>query len=680
MILASNRVGRYVLLAAAVVIAIALLLVLFPWNVLRGPLASHVGARLHRDVAIDGLNVHLGWITRVELNGVTVGNAAWSQTQPMATFPTIVLTFRLPALLHASPDTVRLVEPDVLLEKNSEGEANWRFEGQSGTVAPRIGAIDVDRGHVRFMDPAYKANIEGTLQTASSEGKQVLHFESRGTLRDEAFEMQGQSEGLGELRNFDAPYRLSLKGRAGTTEATFDGTVVPSELQNLHGALRLKGPDLSKLYPIVPVALPWTPPYDLAGDLSHESEQWIFRGIHGIVGSSDLAGDLTIDVSAPRKLTTANLTSKQFDYKDLGGFVGLQPGRSTNVASRTRATTNKTDSANSDVLPHRPLQLAKLRAHDADVRFKGTSFKWGTIPLDNLATHLTLKDGVMRFEPLDFGLAGGHVVTDIVLDARQDVPKAEATIEARNVELKRIFPQLASPRGSAGRFGGRAKFRTQGQSVGELFASADGDAAIGMTGGEASTLTLVLTNLDLARAATLLIGGDKTAAIHCGIASLHAKKGVLTPEIFVVDTSAELITGTGSIDFREEKYDLHLKANSKDPSLLALKGPIVIGGTFAKPVVRPEIGPVVARVGAAIGLGVLAPPLALLPLLDPGGAPNANCRALFQDARVQTGMTEPIAAEQKEKGKPNSSTARNQTRKSSRTPLANAPSQSASTN
>ena len=70
-----------------------------------------------------------------------------------------------------------------------------------------------------------------------------------------------------------------------------------------------------------------------------------------------------------------------------------------------------------------------------------------------------------------------------------------------------------------------------------------------MRGGEASTLTLVLTNLDLARAATLLIGGDETAAIHCGVTAFRAKNGVWAPDLFVVDTSAELITGSGSIDF-----------------------------------------------------------------------------------------------------------------------------------
>jgi len=109
---------------------------------------------------------------------------------------------------------------------------------------------------------------------------------------------------------------------------------------------------------------------------------------------------------------------------------------------------------------------------------------------------------------------------------------------------------------------------------------------------------------------------------------------VLTPDLFVVDTSAELITGTGGVDFRDEKYDLHLKADSKTPSLLALKGPIVIGGTFKKPVVRPEIAPLMARIGASVGLGVVAGPLALLPLIDLGDAKSADCKALYQDARV----------------------------------------------
>jgi AsmA family protein len=118
---------------------------------------------------------------------------------------------------------------------------------------------------------------------------------------------------------------------------------------------------------------------------------------------------------------------------------------------------------------------------------------------------------------------------------------------------------------------------------------------------------------------------------------MHATRGRLVPDLMVVDSSDELIHGTGSIDFRNEKYDVALKADSKKPSLVALRGPIMISGTFATPVVRPAAGEAVARIGAAVGLGVLAPPLALLPLIDLGNAPDADCRALYQDAQLASG-------------------------------------------
>jgi AsmA family protein len=651
---AGSRARRIAIAGIGVLVAFVLLFAFFPWNLLRGTVASYASQRMHRAVAIEHLAVNLGWTTRVQLDGVTVGNASWSQTQPMATFPGMIFTFRVPSLFRLTPDTVRLVEPDVLLERNADGAANWNFE-DGGGAGVHIGAIDVDRGVLRYRDATIPAAVDTNLHTvaATNDTPQTLQYAGKGTWRGEAFEIEGRSQGLTELRNVDAPYHLVLNARAGRTTVAFDGTVVPAKLENVKGALHIKGPDLSRLYPFVPSPLPWTPPYDLAGDLSHENAQWIFRGIKGTVGDSDLAGDFTIDQSSRRALTIADLSSRKFNYKDLGGFIGLPPGEPARaVKTGEQKQEQQKRAATYRVLPDKPFDLVKLRDHDVDLKFKGKSVKWGAVPIDNLSTHLTLKSGVMRFDPLDFGIADGHLVSDVTIDVTGRVPTAKAEIEARNLELKRIFPQLASPRGSAGRFGARAHFTTKGNSVAEMFAAADGEAAVAMRGGEASTLQLVLTNLDLARAAQLLIGGDEKAAISCAVAALHAKDGVMTPDLLVVDTEAELITGSGSIDFRNEKYDLHLKADSKKPSPLALKGPIVIGGTFGTPAIHPSLGPVIARIGAAVGLGVVAPPLALLPLIDLGDAPDADCRALYQDARLQTGTSERIARGSKATEKP----------------------------
>jgi len=49
------------------------------------------------------------------------------------------------------------------------------------------------------------------------------------------------------------------------------------------------------------------------------------------------------------------------------------------------------------------------------------------------------------------------------------------------------------------------------------------------------------------------------------------------------------------------------------------------------------------RVGAAVGLGALSPPLALVALFDAGDAPDIDCRALNEQARTQTGTTERVA-------------------------------------
>ena len=639
--LAARGVRRYAVIGFGALVVLLLLIVLFPWNWVRGPVASIASGRLHRSVAIGHLAVDWGFPTRITLEDVTLGNVEWSKTQPMATFPRMVFSFRIPSLLRLSPDNVALTKPDVLLERNSAGEANWRFgDGDKGAA---LGAIDVDDGRIRYRDAVLPASVDGTLQTESAASR-PLKFNGRGTLRGDPFEITGTSEGFTELRDVDSPYHLVVNAKGGATSMDFDGTVVPANVARVEGMLHLKGPDLSQLYPIVPSPLPWTPPYNLKGNLKHENGQWIFRDIQGTVGDSDLAGDFTVDVSKPRHLTTADLTSRKMNYKDLGGFIGLPPGDSARSARtveqkhevQKRAATNR-------VLPDKSFSLDRLRDHDVDVKFRGKSFKWEFLPIDQVTTHIVLKDGVMRFDPLDFAIADGHVISSITLDANKDVPTAQVKIEARNVELKRIFPQLASPNGSAGRFGGRAQFRTRGNSVRALWAAADGEAAVAMRGGEASTLRLVLTNIDLASAAQLLIGGDQTAAIHCAVGAFHAKDGVMTPDLFVVDTSAELITGSGSVDFRTEQYDLHLKANSKKPSILALKGPVVIGGTFKTPAVHPEVGPLVARVGASVGLGLLAGPLALLPLIDLGDAPDADCKSLYQDARVQTGTTERIA-------------------------------------
>jgi len=590
-------------------------------------------------VRIDGdLNVRLSLSPRIEVSDLTIGNAEWSDVQPMLHVSHADVRVKLWSLLVGEPNLpqIDLRQPELMLERNANGEANWVFgEGRNGS-SMHVGGIRVDNGTVRYRDPNLFIDVTSSVDSVSRADDPAgsLRFNGKGAYRGEPFAIDGTGMGLSALREVDAPYRLDVHAKAGATEVRFNGSIVPSKLQDVNGRLSLQGPDLSKLYPIVPAKLPWTPTYKLTGTLGREQAKWRFTDIAGTVGKSDLAGEFSVDLSRPRPAIAADLTSRQMHYEDLGGFVGLppvEPGRAPSTPEQRSVAVER--QAKQSALAGKPVDTGGLRSFDADVKFRGRNVSWSRFPMDNLTAHMVLKNGLITLDPLDFGIADGHVVSKVSFDVTQAPAAMQGQFEIRDVELKRLFPQLASPHGTAGRFGGYAKFNTHGNSLAQWLGSGDGEGAVIMRGGEASTLAVVLTNLDLARAATLLLRGNETSEIRCAASAFDLDKGVLTPRFMVIDTSAEKITVSGGVNFAAERYDLHFKAQSKQPSALALRGPIVIGGSFKQPSIHPEALPLIARIGAAVGLGAVAGPAALLALVDFGGASDADCRALIQGAR-----------------------------------------------
>jgi AsmA protein len=102
----------------------------------------------------------------------------------------------------------------------------------------------------------------------------------------------------------------------------------------------------------------------------------------------------------------------------------------------------------------------------------------------------------------------------------------------------------------------------------------------------------------------------------------------------VFDTEVTTLFGTGSIDLGQEKLDLTLRQKTKNTSPLALRSPIHIRGSFARPEVEVDIAQMTARALGAIALGMLNPVLALIPLIDSGPGSDSDCAQLVRDARA----------------------------------------------
>lgn len=99
----------------------------------------------------------------------------------------------------------------------------------------------------------------------------------------------------------------------------------------------------------------------------------------------------------------------------------------------------------------------------------------------------------------------------------------------------------------------------------------------------------------------------------------------MTSQQLAFDTTDTLILGEGTVDLKQEKLDLLLRPRPKDISILALRSPLRIGGTFKDPSFRPDFKALGLRGAIALTLGSIAPPAALLATIETGPGEDSNC-------------------------------------------------------
>jgi AsmA family protein len=277
------------------------------------------------------------------------------------------------------------------------------------------------------------------------------------------------------------------------------------------------------------------------------------------------------------------------------------------------------------VLPDTPYDLAKLRAMDADVRLRAQRINAPKLPIDDMDAHLKLDAGLLQLEPLNFGVAGGNIRSNIRLDARQDVIQTRLQASVRRISLGGLFPPDTLAGEAVGRIGGDFNLAGTGNSVAAMLGSANGDVAVGMGAGRVSNLLVELAGIDVYETLKYLIGNDKQIPVRCAFADFGVQRGVMESRAFAFDTTDTIILGEGTINLREEQLDLLLRPRPKDRSILALRTPLTIGGTFASPSFRPDLARLGLRGAIALTLGSIAPPAALLATLELGGGEDSGC-------------------------------------------------------
>ncbi len=627
---------RHILLAilGAFAIAIVVLVLLWDWNWFKGPVERVVQAKTGREFEIAGnLDVDLGRVTTITADGLRLGNARWSKHGDMATTERLTLQVEAWPLLRGRvrlPE-LRLSKPDVRLETDpGGGPGNWNLGfGDDGGEPLQLRRLWIDDGRLRFDDAASRTAIDIKLASrqprdAGTAPPIALHGDGRWS--GNVFALEGTTESPLELQDTERPYRLDLRARAGATRAHARGTMTdPLRLRDFDLQFALAGRNLADLYPLVGLALPDTPPYAVDGRLTRDAATWHYDGFSGKVGQSDLSGSAAVTTGRERPLFKADLVSKRLDLDDLAGFLGGAPDAEGEALDPKLAARAAKQAARGKVLPSTPYDLAKLRSMDADVRLRAQRINAPKLPIDDMDAHLFLDAGLARLEPLNFGVAGGDIRSTVRMDARTDVIGTRLKADVRRIELSRLFTDVELTKDAAGRLAGSFNLAGTGNSIAAMLASADGDVAFGMGRGRISNLLVELAGIDIYEALKFMIGKDRQVAVRCAFADFGVKQGVMDARALAFDTTDTIIVGKGQVSLREETLDLELRPRPKDRSILALRSPLYVGGTFADPSFRPDFARLGLRGAVALALGSIAPPAALLATLELGPGEDSDC-------------------------------------------------------
>ncbi len=637
------------------VLVLVALVVLFDWNWLRAPLERYLSGKTERVFRISDLHVSLGLTPTIRMRDVFFGNPEWSDEEAMARIEMLEFSVSLRDL----PDKilvprVALTRPDLVFERLKDDRKNWKLGDPSDTSPSklRISTLSVDRGRLRYIDHGepFHIDIQGSTFDPASQAKvrdadappsnvrYSAEYAFKGNYHDASFSGTALTGEVLSFQESGVPFPVKGNLLAGTTKLEVEGTIADAaDISAIDTQLRIEGQTLANLYPFLLLPLPASPPYQLQGHLVLKGNRYTMDDLRGKIGSTDVTGAGAYVEKEPRPLLTARLHSKLLNMADLGPMIGIQTQASggkprlSQAETRSRPVAAAKDEAvdPNHILPSGSFDGSRLQKIDAEVTLDAARLIVPkALPLESLRTSLRLYDAILELEPVEFGFAGGAIVSQIRLDARAPTIRSDVKINLQRVRVDQLVPKQKRIAHAAGFVGGTLQLKGVGNSIADAAAKADGRIVLTIANGRISNLLDAASSLHGGKVLQLLVGGDREIDVNCGGVAFDVKQGRGTSTLLVVDTEQTQILGGGGFDLARETFDITVAPKPKEPGILSLRTPVRVYGTFKKPEFELEKGPLLARAGGAVALAAAAPLAALLPLLETGPGLETNCAAV----------------------------------------------------
>lgn len=660
---------RILLWIVGIVFALWLILFITKGRFLKHPFERFLTSRLERPVQVGGdFQLYFDPITiKFRAERMTIANTRWASRPHFFRADLIDSRIAPLSLLFGPKYKIRWLNL-----RNAAADLEWSRDGKSNTWTfgnpdrkgeplnlPLIRRALLAGTTLRYRDPRMQLATDIGFETVRAQDTRFasdIRFSGAGTMRDRPFTLRGGLLSPNETVT-GGKNSLALHAEAGATVLEVSGTLPgATEMEGADLRLTTRGPNLARLFDFLGVAIPETRTYRLTSALTRQGGEWRFTHLKGRFGDSDLAGWLTVSLPDNRLLLKAALTTQTLDILDIGPFIGYDPQRlEAQGADGAITTVNGAPR----ILPDAPLRVEALRNFDARLQYDVRRIRAEHVPISNIGLTLALDHSLLTLSPLTFDMSGGHLSSDIAINARGRPVRTQYDVRLSPTPMGKLLGRWGvEESGTTGTIKARVQMTGLGDTLHDSLATSNGRIAVILPAGSMWARNVQLSELDVGTFITKMFEKKlkEPVQINCGLIAFTVRNGVAAADPIIIDTRKNVMLGRGGFSFRNESLDLAFRADGKKFSLFSGQSPVGINGYFARPgidVVSPEL---IARGGAAAALGIAASPLAaVLAFVDIGDAKSAACGPVLAGATA--------AAQRTKGGKPRDDVGRGTTAK-----------------
>lgn len=578
--------GWLVLVVVAVAAVFVGALLFLPGERIARIAADQIEAQTGRAVTLTG-EAEVTWypVLGVTTGPIEMANAPWSDKGPM--FRAEGLRIGVDAKTVFSDEIrvteLRAIRPEILLERNAEGAANWNFGGAGGsggsaTTAPadtsgpglHLDRLEVTNATLRMIAPgeetAYR-DVDLTIDWPASAGPVDVAMTLRPagepitlTTRLAALEplLAGETVPL-EFTATGPGGTMTFSGKA-SSAPTADGRI-EAELANLASFTRALGLGAVEMPAGFGPSAAFTGQMALAGD-----SRLALRDGNLRMGEARAQVRADVDYAAKPRVS-AEVTMDRLD------LAPMLVGQGTGAGGGGSGATGWSQA---------PIDVSALSVLDGEIAFAANTVDLGDIELGPVRTTTRIDNARAVTDLAQVGAFGGSLGGQFIINNRSGLSMG-GDLSATGVDLKRMLGELADVQRITGTGEARVTFLTSGSSMHALMNALSGE-------GRVSTGRGTFEGIDLDR---LFRAGDATGGttIFDSIdASFRMENGSLFNDDLALQLASLRAEGKGRIGLGPRDIDylftpISLKA--RDGRGIAI--PVRIRGPWSDPAILPDL-------------------------------------------------------------------------------------------